>query len=665
MIRNSAIEKNQRLLVEAQEVAHIGIWDWNLDEPVVNWSSVLYRIYGVTPQEYTPSYAGYLQKVHPDDRERVRHTLERVFKEHISFSLDEQILRPDGSIRHLHTWGHPVLDSHGKLIRMIGVCQDVTERKLAEEKLHQSEERYRSIVETAEEGIWLINEESITVFVNQKMADMFGYTVDEMIGKHIFFFMNEEQQVKAKIYLARRRQGLREHFDFNFYKKDGSKIWTTIATNPLYGKNGKYSGALAVVNEITQRKEMEILLTAQRDIFEFLATSGSLTGALDILVRAIETIMDGVIASVLLLDEEGKHLLIGAAPNLPDAYNRAVHGSAIGPAAGCCGTSAYRGELVIVEDIEKDPLWVDYRQMALPHGLRACWSHPIFSKDCKVLGTFAMYFHEVRRPKESELQLVRDVTSAAALAIQHMRTRDSLAKALIESQKSVQLREDFIAIASHELRTPLTPLKMQAQLMKRYLAEGIASDPAKIENLKNLATGVDWQTDRLSKLTDDLLNAARIGASELLLDRQECDLSKIVQDVVKLYAEEIKKAKCRVELQIEPHVVGKWDQLQLERVVVNLLSNSLKYGCSKPIEISVMRKDKMAIFQVRDQGIGITKEDQSKLFERFQRAASLRHYGGLGLGLYISQEIVRAHGGTIQLKSELGQGSCFTVKLPL
>jgi PAS domain S-box-containing protein len=131
------LRRTEALMVDTQGVAHLGVWEWDVGQPNATWSAELYRIYGLTPETYTPSYEAYLQMVHPDDRQRVADATGRVFHEHIPYSHDERIFRPDGSIRHLHTWAHPVLDEHGKLRALIGVCQDITDQKLAEEQTRQ------------------------------------------------------------------------------------------------------------------------------------------------------------------------------------------------------------------------------------------------------------------------------------------------------------------------------------------------------------------------------------------------------------------------------------------------------------------------------------------------------------------------------------------------
>jgi len=131
----SRLLRSEQLMVDTQGVAHLGTWEWDLTEPHASWSSELYRIYGLSPETYTPSYDNYLKMVHPDDRQRVMDATNRVFHEHVPYSHDERIFRPDGTMRYLHTWAHPVLDDAGKLIRLVGVCQDITDQKLAEEEV--------------------------------------------------------------------------------------------------------------------------------------------------------------------------------------------------------------------------------------------------------------------------------------------------------------------------------------------------------------------------------------------------------------------------------------------------------------------------------------------------------------------------------------------------
>jgi PAS domain-containing protein len=164
------------------------------------------------------------------------------------------------------------------------------------------------------------------------------------------------------------------------------------------------------------------LLSAGQNQALQLARDGASLAALEVLVHTAETISEGsFIASILLLDEDGRHLRHGAAPSLPDAYNRAIDGIEIGPRAGSCGTAAHFGHSVIVTDIDQDPLWADFRALALQHGLRACWSTPFHARDGSVLGTFALYYREPRGPAQYDRTMVKELTATASRVVEHAR----------------------------------------------------------------------------------------------------------------------------------------------------------------------------------------------------------------------------------------------------
>jgi signal transduction histidine kinase len=230
-----------------------------------------------------------------------------------------------------------------------------------------------------------------------------------------------------------------------------------------------------------------------------------------------------------------------------------------------------------------------------------------------------------------------------------------------QAQQAIQVRDDFLSIASHELKTPLTSLKLQVQGL--LVVPPVSLNAPDAKRLKQTLEVVDRQVARLDKLIVNLLDVSRIVAGRLLLDPSETNLSMLVVEVSRQFEAQLARSGCRLEKHIEPGVVGNWDAPRIDQVVTNLLSNAIKYGSGKPIEIAVVPTAAGARLVVRDHGIGISAEDQRRIFGRFERAASLS-YGGLGLGLFISAQIVRAHGGTISVESSPDVGSIFTVDLP-
>lgn len=234
---------------------------------------------------------------------------------------------------------------------------------------------------------------------------------------------------------------------------------------------------------------------------------------------------------------------------------------------------------------------------------------------------------------------------------------------LEETRKAIRTRDDFLSIASHELNTPLTSMKLQSQFLQDLAKRGSLKDYPQ-EQLNSLLRINEKQVSRLSELVQDLLDVSRIGAQKFAIQCEPgVSLSEIVRSVADRYRMEANRSQ--IELELDDGISGNWDASRVDQVVVNLLSNALKYGQGKPIYISSRVSGALACLKVRDQGMGIAREDHGRIFDRFERAASMRTYPGMGLGLYIAREIVLAHGGSIQIQSELGAGSTFTILLPL
>jgi signal transduction histidine kinase len=236
-----------------------------------------------------------------------------------------------------------------------------------------------------------------------------------------------------------------------------------------------------------------------------------------------------------------------------------------------------------------------------------------------------------------------------------------LAHRQAETREAVRLRDEFLSVASHELKTPLTSLKLRVQGLIDQAPH--VADPVEAARLHKSFELAERQVRRLEKLINSLLDVSRIAVGRFPLQRQPVDLVAMVHAVVGQFSAEIARSGVDVTLDLPPDVFGEWDPLRLEQVVVNLVSNALKYGGGRPIEIHAGADERTATLVVRDHGIGIDAADQARIFERFERAVSL-DYGGLGLGLHITREIVAAHGGAIRVESARGEGAAFIVELP-
>ncbi len=231
-----------------------------------------------------------------------------------------------------------------------------------------------------------------------------------------------------------------------------------------------------------------------------------------------------------------------------------------------------------------------------------------------------------------------------------------------ELTKAVHARDEFLSMASHELKTPVFTLELAlTRLMRTAQRQGALPLEQVISQTEMLLR----QTRRLEQLVALLLDISKISEGRLLLELEEVSLASLVDELVELHAEQITAARCEIVRRVDADLVGCWDRLRLAQVLENLLSNAIKYGAGGKVEIAASRLGRWVEIAITDQGIGIEPEAQSRIFERFERAASASHYAGMGLGLWIVRKIVESLGGSIALRSSPGVGSTFLVRLPL
>lgn len=271
---------------------------------------------------------------------------------------------------------------------------------------------------------------------------------------------------------------------------------------------------------------------------------------------------------------------------------------------------------------------------------------------------------------EEEQRLAKFIATLAGAALENAEgfteiraLSDERARLAAEAQDAVRARDDFLLTASHELRTPLTPLALTVQSLQRAVREASPACVPPAELARRLET-MARHVRRFERLITNLLDISRISAGRLELALEEVELGALTRDVLEQHRDDLAKAGCELSFRARGQSLGRWDRVRLEQMVGNLLSNAVKFGAGRPIEVEVDGEGETVRLTVRDHGIGIPPEDQSRIFERFERAVSVRHYGGLGLGLWITRQIAEALGGHISVASASGEGSTFTVELP-
>src|SRR5262245_39350192 len=293
-------------------------------------------------------------------------------------------------------------------------------RKRAESDSRESEERFSNLTQAAFEGI-SISEGGRVVDVNDQCLKMFGYERSEMIGRNVVELVARESRDAVAEAIRTGQESIYEH---RLVRKDESVFYAEARAKMVHV--GNRTLRMTALRDISERKQAEALTNTQMQVLEMIDGGRPMAETLNALLQMVQAQSQEMLCSILLLDRDWLHVCHGAAPSLPADYVKAIDGAAIGPCAGSCGTAMFRREPVFVADIENDPLWADYKHLALPHGLRACWSTPIFDAQRNVLGTFAIYFRKPGLPDERHLRLIDVATHTAAVCIAKQRADDAL-----------------------------------------------------------------------------------------------------------------------------------------------------------------------------------------------------------------------------------------------
>lgn len=260
--------------------------------------------------------------------------------------------------------------------------------------------------------------------------------------------------------------------------------------------------------------------------------------------------------------------------------------------------------------------------------------------------------------KRTEIGIYKTKLKEQKLKIEELETENN------SLRQEIRSRDEFLSIASHELKTPLTSMLLQTQHALHSI-KNVSMAHFSIESLLKMLETVESQTKRLSRMINDLLNVSLITTGNLNLEYEDVHLNTLVGGVIEEFSNRLKRDNIQISFHEEDVIEGSWDRLRLEQAITNLLSNAIRYGEDKPIDVVIKKYYSNVRISVTDHGIGINKSTQKKIFDLFERGVSQDTYKGLGVGLFITRQIVNAHHGELSVSSREGHGSTFMIELPL
>ena len=514
-LQEGKLKQSEAYLSEAQRLSHTGSFDWKVPTGEITWSEEHFRIFQYD-RTMTPTVELIAQRVHPEDAALVKHTVERASQDGKDFDFEHRLLMPDGSVKYVHVVAHALSDESGS-IEFVGSVMDVTEQhqskaalEKAFEEIKKSQDSLRLVIDTIPGMVWSGLPDGTFDFVNEPWLRYLGLSWEELSAQGGLVSVVHPDDVEESVARWKETRAAGRHIDheLRMRRADGQYRWFLTRALPLRDDLGNIIKWYGTATDIEDRKLAEMLLGGEKRLLEMIARGDSRALILEALCRLVEELASGCLSSILLLDPNTKRLRHGAAPSLPAEYSAAIDGIVIGPSVGSCGTAAYRREPVIVSDIATDPLWADFRELALAHGLRACWSTPIVSSAGNVLGTFAIYYPEPRSPNPQDSTLIEQITHLASIAIE----RAQAAQALQQQANLLEQAHDAILIWEFP-RTIVYWNRGAEQLYGFSRKEAIGRSSHELLHTEHpqTMTGVEEALERDGEWTGELTHTTRAG----------------------------------------------------------------------------------------------------------------------------------------------------------
>ncbi|MHA4807206.1 sensor histidine kinase [Flavitalea flava] len=567
------------------------------------------------------------------------------------------IQRPDGTKRVILPYPDPILDSDGELTGAINTLIDITELKKGETR----QAMLAAIIESSEDAIISKTLQGIITSWNDAAEKLWGYTEKEALGKHISLLIPPDRISEEAVIIEKIRKGERiDHYETIRLTKAGEEIPISLTVSPIKDKTGRIIGASKIARNIKDKKAAEEALKQHSKNLEILNTLGQLVSK-DLDVQTIlqkvtdeSTKLTGAAFGAFFfntMDEKGESIMSFTFTGAPkEAFeNFGMQGNIPFFNTTTNGVSALRSD-----DITKEPGYgKNAPHPGTPEGHLPVVSYlavPVTSPSGKVTGGLFFGHPKPGIFNEEHEKLLVGIAVQASIALDNAK--------LYEEIKILNAKKDeFIGIASHELKTPLTSMKGYLQLLERNLSEDVDLSFVK----KTLR-----QVNNLSGLVSDLLDVSKIQSGKLQLSMELFDFHGLLTETIGNIQESVSSHQIILHAEEQPFFI-RADRQRLEQVLNNLIVNAIKYSPgSNLVNIELLPSGQEISVSVKDYGIGISKESQKNIFAKFFRAEDLdSHMSGLGLGLYITKEIIDRHKGKIWVDSEPGKGSVFYFCVPV
>lgn len=680
------LRKMSERLALATRAGNVGIWDWDVVNNILVWDDQMYRLYGITSDEFSGAYPAWQAGLHPDDRVQGDREIQMALRGEKEFDTEFRVLWPDGAIRNIRAMAQVQRDDSGHPLRMIGTNWDVTQSKLLEEKLKSSEKNFRMFFETVDDLIVVGAPDGRIVFTNAAVNRRLGYSSDELQTMQVLDLHPAAYRQEAELIFGAMFRAERSFCPLPLQAKDGRHL--PVETRVWFGKWNGQDCIFGVSKDLTALKQAEASLTdiAQMQNLLMELSSQYINIPLTFVPTAIQ----------LSLERMGKFVSADRAYVFRYDFERKITTNTF----EWCNTDIEpqidqlkevpldmiadwvraheNGTNIYIEDVGALPPG-DLRQILEPQGIKSLIAFPMLAdprcigfvgfdsvrkhhsyteKEISLLSLFAQMLVNVEMRAKAERDLLQSNQQLEAATV-----RASDLASLATQENSAKSR--FLAHMSHEIRTPLNAILGFSQLLQQ--------DQALALSQKQRVEIINSSGEHLLALLNDILELSKIESGRLELSPISFDFHATMNDLILIFRvrAEAKHLHLSLEgLERVPRFLFA-DEQKLRQVLVNLLSNAVKYTASGAIQVRVSTEQpgteewRLNIV-IEDSGSGIAAEEMNRLFIPFEQTSSGRSsHAGTGLGLAISRQFARLMGGDVTVVSEVGQGSVFRLELPV
>ncbi|MBS1780856.1 MAG: PAS domain-containing protein [Bacteroidetes bacterium] len=398
--------KKERFLYETQRIALIGSWEVDMERSIIIWSDVVRDIYEV-PDDFVATFESSMQFYKEPSQSKLVQVVEAAIRDVSRFDLELEIVTAKGNERWIRITGMADATPNNTP-RIYGTTQDITEHKRIEQAFIESSDKYQSLIQTVDGIVWEADAETLSFsFVSDKVKSILGYSPEEWYSDPDFWanHIHPEDRAQAVQYcLVKTRESQNHSLDYRMIKADGDIIWIKDIVSVI-DEDGKPKWLRGLMVDITETHRLNELDHLEKHILELNALKDMpVESVLTEYIKGIESIFPGLICTIHTI--KNNRLYNWASPSMSDEYINGISGIEIGEGIGSCGTAAYRKKQVIVSDIATDPLWIDYRDLALAHSLKACWSQPVIDSKGTIMGVLGVYYREVKEPEPMHLTII-------------------------------------------------------------------------------------------------------------------------------------------------------------------------------------------------------------------------------------------------------------------